>query len=400
MAGLTFPPGFLFGAAVAGHQVEGGNVNSDWWWWEHREGTPCVEPSGDACDFYHRYADDVAMLAAFGLNAFRFGIEWSRIEPAPGEFSAATLGHYRRVLEACRTHGVTSVLTFQHFTLPRWVQEAGGFASPDFPRRFERFVDRAAASLGDLIGYACTINEPQGLGLSGYVTGINPPGIRDDLDAARRAADHLLEAHRLAVIAIRKHTDAPVGLTLAMPDIQYEDGATPGDHGIEVESAINDRFLDLARHDDFVGVQTYTRVRIGPEGVRDPVGETTQMGWELYPQALGASIRRAARLSGVPVVVTENGVATTDDSVRIGFIEAALGEVRACLDDGIDVRGYLHWSLLDNFEWVFGYRPRFGLVEVDRQTFERRPKPSAYRLGEIARISRRGTGGGGPPPRP
>jgi beta-glucosidase len=395
----TFPAGFLFGAAVGAHQVEGGNVNSDWWWWEHKEGTPCVEPSGDACDFYHRYRDDIAMLAGLGLDAFRFGIEWARIEPAEGEFSSATLAHYHRMLDACREHGVTPILTFHHFTLPRWMHDAGGFASPRFPSLFERYCDRAAAALGDLIGYACTLNEPQGLGLSGYVLGINPPGHHGDEDGARRAADNLLEAHRLAGPAIRAHTSAPVGVTLAIPDLQYEDGAVPGDSGFEVESRITDQFLALAREDDFVGVQTYTRIRFGPEGPRSPGANwsgvsrelaesetTTQMGYEFYPQALGGAIRRAWKgAGGVPILVTENGVATIRDERRIAYMDVALREVRACLAEGIDVRGYVHWSLLDNFEWAFGYKPRFGLVAVDRETFARHPKPSATWLGEVAR---------------
>jgi beta-glucosidase len=380
--------------------------------WEHRAGTPCAEPSGDACDFYHLYAGDIAMLAGFGLNAFRFGIEWARVEPARGEFSAAALAHYRRMLESCHDHRVVAVLTFQHFTLPMWMQEAGGFASPEFPRLFERFCGRAAAALGDLIGYACTINEPQGLGLGGYVIGVNPPGRVGDHVAARRAVDHLLEGHRLAARAIREHTDAPTGITLALPDLQYEDGATPGDMGLEVESRINDEFMELARHDDFIGVQTYTRVRIGPEGPRSPGSEwsavsrelvetesVTQMGYEFHPQALGGAIRRAwTETGGIPILVTENGVATLRDERRIDYMKTALDRVVDCLQDGIDVRGYIHWSLLDNFEWVFGYRPRFGLVGVDRETLARRPKPSAYWLGELAKASRLGTGGGVPPP--
>ena len=397
-----FPRGFLFGAAVGAHQVEGGNANSDWWWWEHRQGTPCVEPSGDACDFYHRYAGDVAMLAGFGLNAFRFGIEWSRIEPAEGEFSTAELDHYRRMLEACHGQDVTPLLTFHHFTLPLWVHELGGFASPRFPELFARFCERAARSLGDLLGYACTINEPQGLGWSGYMLGINPPGVKGDERAARRAADNLLEAHRLASPAIRAHTRAPVGVTLAIPDLQYEDGATPGHTGFEVESAITDQFLELARQDDFVGVQTYTRIRIGPDGPRSPgsewsevsrdlreTDEVTQMGYEYYPRALGGAIRRAWKSTGgkVPILVTENGIATLRDERRIAFMTDALDEVAKCLQDGIDVRSYIHWSLLDNFEWAFGYGPRFGLVAVDRETFERHPKPSAHWLGEFARAN-------------
>jgi len=388
----AFPAGFLWGAAVGAHQVEGGNTNSDWWWWEHAPGTPCVEPSGDACDFYHRYRDDIAMLAGFGLNAFRFGIEWSRIEPAEGEFSVAQLDHYRRMLEACHEHGVTPILTFHHFTVPRWLHEAGGLASERFAGLFERYCDRAARALGDLIGCACTINEPQGLGWSGWVSGINPPGIKGDERTARRVSENLLEAHRLAAPAVRAHTKAPVGVTLALPDLQYENGASPGHSGIEVESGVNDEFFELARDDDFIGVQTYTRIRIGRDGPREPAetDEVTQMGYEYYPRALGGAIRRAWKSTGgrIPILVTENGIATTNDERRIAFMAEALDEVQKCLAEGIDVRSYIHWSLLDNFEWGFGYGPRFGLVAVDRETFARDPKPSAKWLGARALESR------------
>jgi beta-glucosidase len=398
-ATVRFPESFLFGAAVSAHQVEGGNTNSDWWWWEHLQSTPVHEPSGDACDFYHRYRDDIAMLASFGLNAFRFSIEWARIEPAEGEFSRAALDHYRRVLEACHEHRVMPIVTFHHFTLPKWLQDAGGFASDRFPALFERYCDRAAAALGDLIGIACTINEPAGLGSSGYLLGINPPGHEDDRDGAQRAIDNLLEAHKKGGAAIRARYRIPVGVTLAMPDLQYEDGAQPGSSSLEVESRVNDWFLEVARKDEFVGVQTYTRFRYGPDGPRSPGHDwsdttremietdvTTQMGYEDYPQALGGAIRRAARACpGLPILVTESGIATAHDVRRIAFMQAALREVQACLADGIDVRSYVYWSLLDNFEWAFGYAPKFGLVAVDRHTFSRHPKPSASWLGEVAR---------------
>lgn len=396
---LPFPDGFLFGASISAHQTEGGNVNSDWWWWEHLDSTPCREPSGDACDFYHRGAEDVALLADLGLNAFRFGIEWARIEPAEGEFSRAELDHYRRLLDACREHGVAPIVTFHHFTVPRWLHDRGGLAAPGFADLFERYCDRAAAALGDRMAFACTINEPQGLGSSGWILGINPPGHRDDHAGARRVEDNLLEAHRRGAAAIRARAGVPTGVTLAIPDLQYEDGAVPGASSLEHESRVNDRFFELARQDDFVGVQTYTRFRFGPEGPRSPgldwsdmsrelteTAETTQMGYEFCPQALGGAIRRAHRACpGVPILVTESGVATIDDARRIAYIDAALREVLACLAEGIDVRSYLYWSWLDNFEWALGYAPTFGLVAVDRATLERRPKPSAAWLGGVAR---------------
>ena len=188
-------------------------------------------------------------------------------------------------------------------------------------------------------------------------------------------------------------------MTLALPDLQYEDGAEPGNTSIELESRVAEWFLELARSDDFVGVQTYTRFRFGPEGPRSPgldwsdisrdlteTDGTTQMGYEYCPQAIGGSIRRVHQACpGVPILVTENGIATANDEKRIAYIDTALGEVLRCLAAGIDVRGYLYWSLLDNFEWAFGYVPAFGLVAVDRTTFARHPKPSASWLGSVAR---------------
>jgi beta-glucosidase len=393
----SFPDGFLFGTAQSAHQVEGGNVNSDWWAWEHAESTPCVAPSGDACDFYHRYRDDIALMAELGLNALRFGIEWARIEPEEGEFSQAAFDHYRRVLVSCRDYGLAPIVTFHHFTLPRWLQAKGGFLLDRFPALFERYCRRSAGALGDLIAYACTVNEPEGLGEGGFVLGVNPPGRKGDIDAMWRVARNVVEAHRLGAAAIRAEAGIPTGVTLALPDLQYEDGATPGEHQVERNSRVSDQFFELARDDDFVGVQTYTRNRFGPQGPRGPRVEwgkglpeetagTTQLGQEYYPQALGNTIRRAWRSTrGTPILVTESGIATAFDEKRIKYIDAAMREVLACLEAGIEVRGYFYWSLLDNFEWSLGYGPKFGMVAVDRATFARHPKPSAYWFGAVAR---------------
>jgi beta-glucosidase len=387
----------MFGTAQSAHQVEGGNVNSDWWDWEHAPGSPCREASGDACDVYHRYREDIALQAALGFDAFRFGIEWARIEPAEGEFSKAALDHYRRVLATCREFRLQPIVTFHHFTLPRWLAAGGGFLADRFPALFARYCERAASALGDLIAYACTINEPEGLGEGGWVLGVNPPGRKGDVAGMWRVAEGALEAHRRGAAAIRAACGVPTGVTLALPDLQYEDGALPGESQVELNARVSERFLELAREDDFVGVQTYTRNRFGPEGPRGPhvdweAGEfeedegTSQLGQEFYPQALGGTVRRAwERTGGTPILVTENGIATAHDEKRIRYVDAALGALLDCLAEGIDVRGYLYWSLLDNFEWSLGYRPRFGLVEVDRQSFARRPKPSAYWLGGVAR---------------
>ncbi|MER3419785.1 MAG: beta-glucosidase [Chloroflexota bacterium] len=377
---MRFPDGFLWGSAVAAHQVEGNNWASDWWAWEHVPNTPCVEPSGDACDFYHRYREDIALLAALGHRVFRFSVEWARIEPEAGEFSRAALAHYRRVLGACHDAGLIPMVTLHHFTSPRWFTERGGWEREENASFFGRYVERVMRALGDLVPYVCTINEPNIVATLGYLAGVFPPG-RRDRDARHRASDNFIAAHRLAVEAVKSGPgNAQVGLTLAMTDYQ----AVPGgeERLRQIRRVMHDIFLDAVATDasDFIGVQTYTRQRIGPEGALppEPGVETTQMGYEFWPQALEACVREAAARTRKPVIVTENGIGTADDGRRIAYIEAALRGLHRTIQDGIDVRGYLHWSAMDNFEWTRGYGPTFGLIAIDRETLTRRPKPSAY----------------------
>ena len=388
MSAGTFPDGFLWGTATAAHQVEGGNWNNDWWAWEHRVGTNCAEPSGDACDHYHRYRDDIAQLAALGFGAYRFSLEWSRIEPEEGEFSPAALDHYLRVGEACREHGLEPIVTFHHFTTPRWLAARGGWADPGTAGRFARYCARSARHLSSVLGRVCTINEPNVVATLGYKTGEFPPGERDP---ARRLAvnEVFVAAHREATGAIKSAVPAArVGLTLSMRDFQPHGGGEAA--LVALREPMQDVFLEACRGDDFVGVQTYTRVRVGPAGPLppEPGVELTAMGYEFWPEALGATIRRAwAVTGGVPVLVTENGVATDDDERRIAFIGRALAGVLAAIADGVTVEGYLYWSALDNFEWQFGYGPRFGLIAVDRASQRRSVKPSGRWLGEVARAS-------------
>ncbi len=383
----AFPDGFLWGTATAAHQVEGGNWNNDWWAWEHQPGSGCAEPSGDACDHWHRWPEDVRMLAGLGFGAYRFSLEWSRIEPEDGEFSLAALDHYRRMCAGCWEAGLEPVVTFHHFTTPRWVAARGGWADPATADRFARFCERAARHLGDLAGRACTINEPNIVAHHGYLSGVFPPGERDP-DLRRRVAGVFADAHGKAVAAIKAGPgDPPVGLTLAMSDWQAVSGGEARRDALRQQD--EQVFLEAARDDDFIGVQTYTRRRVGPDGMLDPEPGVarTIMGYENWPQALGATIRRAAEVTGVPVLVTENGVATAEDAERITFVRRALQAVLGCLADGVDVRGYIYWSALDNFEWSRGYGPTFGLVAVDRATQVRTPKPSAAWLGGVARAN-------------
>ena len=387
MPGITFPDSFLWGTATAAHQIEGGNVNNDWWEFEHDPTSGCVEPSGDACDSFHRYPEDVALVAELGFSFYRFSLEWSRIEPEEGEFSRSALDHYRRMAATCREHGVTPMVTYHHFTHPQWLAAAGTWEAPHAADRFARFCERATAHLGDLIGMAGTLNEPNTVATMGWRHGIFPPRVRDRhrRDVVNAA---LIDAHRKAVDAIRSGPgDFPVGLTVSMTDYQMEPG---GEAWLErIRRPTEDVFLEGTGGDDFIGVQTYTRAQVGPEGsvMPTPDARRTQMGYEFWPEALEGTIRRAWDMTGLPVMVTENGIGTGDDQERIEYVTRALAGVRRCLDDGIDVRGYTYWSLLDNFEWILGYGPTFGLVEVDRQTFERRPKPSAEWLGSVARAN-------------
>ena len=390
-----FPPDFLWGSSTAAHQVEGGNWANDWWAWEHAPGTTAIEPSGDAIDHFHRYPEDFAQLASLGHNAHRLSLEWSRIEPEPGEWSAAALDHYRRVLACLGENGLTGLVTLHHFTLPRWFAERGGWTAPGAVARFERYCERVAGALGDLMPYACTVNEPQIVALFGYREGTFPPGVQH-AGQWRRAGRALLEAHRAAVRALGAGRGAPkAGVCLQLPALEP---ARPEDPGcVAAYEALRAEMVDLyldglegPERGDFVGVQYYTRMRVDPAvpgGFGPPPAEAplTLMGWELHPDGLHAALRDAARV-GLPVLVTENGIATADDEDRVAYLESHLGALKRALDEGIDVRGYIHWSSWDNFEWAEGYRPTFGLVGIDREDGLRRVvRPSAEAFGRVAR---------------
>jgi len=404
MREFIFPKDFMWGAATAAHQVEGNNINTESWVLEHLPETIYAEPSGDAIDHYHRYPTDIALLAQLGFNSYRFSMEWARIEPEEGEFSYAELEHYRRMLATCHEHGIKPVLTFHHFTSPRWLMRDGGWLDKKTPERFARYCERASKHLGDLISAACTVNEPNLPMLlakmlpfnfqetpfwnsAAQAFGVSPDRLGLFQFVARpQMREIIFAAHRRAFDALHSGPgNFPVGLTLALVDIQ----AAVGGEGkaSEFRKDIADDYLEQLHADDFVGVQTYARMLIGPDGVIPPGEnvEKNQMGEEFYPEAIGGTIRHAARVTGIPIIVTENGFSTTDDSRRLEYFQRALRSVASCLEAGIDVRGYICWSAFDNFEWNSGYTPKFGIIEVDRKTQQRTPKPSAYWLGSVAR---------------
>ncbi|HEX4736885.1 MAG TPA: family 1 glycosylhydrolase [Allosphingosinicella sp.] len=402
-----FPRGFLWGTAISAYQSEGNNTNSDAWVTENVRPTLFKERSGDACDSYHRFAEDIGIAARLGFNCYRLGIEWARIEPGEGFFSNAELDHYARVLETCVAHGLKPVVTFNHFTVPIWFAARGGFETPDSPEIFARFCRKAAEHLGGLMHLATTFNEANIQLLLQVMPGLSGArgAARPMMEAAARAMNAprfsrlayadpavvtplMQEAHRRGYAAIKAARPVlPVGLTLTTQDIQ---AIGPKSLASVYRDRLYGDWVQVARsHADFIGVQTYTRILVDATGpIAPPAGsELTLSGYEYYPAALANTIRWAHGAIGKPIYVTENGIATRDDSRRIAFIDAALSGVRQCLEEGIPVHSYLYWSLLDNFEWTSGYGVPFGLVAVDRQTFRRTLKPSALHLGAIARAN-------------
>jgi beta-glucosidase len=395
--GTDFPADFLWGAATSAHQVEGGNVNNDWWDFEHDPSSCARESSHDGIDHFHRCVDDFALLRSLGHNAHRLSLEWSRIEPAPGEFSRSAVAHYRRVLTALVEAGLIGFVTLHHFTLPRWFAARGGWLAPDAIATFSRYCQHVAAELGDLMPYVCTINEPQMVALHGYLEGYHPPGVTNPI-LWKRVGRVLLTAHQAAVRAVRGESDrSMVGLAVQLPLLARvrNDEACQALYRT-MQHEIVDRYLDgLTGPDrgDWLGVQYYRKQWVDPASptlfADPPAGSSlTQMGWASYPDGLRQVLHRAAQ-TGLPLFVTENGIATEDDAERIDYLETHLAAVAEARNEGVDVRGYLHWSAFDNFEWCEGYGPKFGLIAIDHdKNFDRVPKLSAYAFANVARTGR------------
>ena len=421
---MNFPKNFLIGASTAAHQVEGNNVHSDDWLQEQMPHSSFTEPSGDACDHYHRYAEDIQLLADAGLNAYRFSIEWARIEPEEGQFDDREIEHYRGMIRCCREHSVEPIITLHHFTSPAWLIRKGGWEAESTVEYFRRYASYVAGHLGDEINYICTINEANmGLQLAAIAkrfrmmaeqmkkaegtvqVGINFKKMMENMKFAamenaqafgtpqpqtfvspRTPEGDLLVflAHQAAKAAIKAiRPEIKVGITLSMHDLQ----ALPGGEAF-AGTAWDEEFrhyLPYIQQDDFLGVQNYTRTQYGPQGqLPVPQGvELTQMDYEFYPEALEHVIRKVHEDFQGDLIVTENGIATADDTRRAEFIRRALAGVERCVKDGIPVKGYCHWSLLDNFEWQKGYSMTFGLIAVDRATQQRAPKPSLAYLGSF-----------------
>jgi beta-glucosidase len=383
--------------------------------------TPTVfkEPSGKACNNWELWREDVGLATGLGMTAYRFSVEWARVEPEEGVFDDAALDHYEAIVDEVVAQGMAPVVTFNHFTCPHWFALRGSWLDPKAPELFARYCERLMDRFGDRIAYAVTLNEPNlphvlsWFGLPDFVRDLE----RQTLVAAAQAAgvdsyrlanvvvpeeiqameDGLAAGHRAARTAIKaKRADLPVGLSLAIMDDVVVDGAGP---------AVRDRkraecyqpWLELARDDDFVGVQNYERIVYDGEGqVAPPEGaELNQMGSVIDPRSLAGAVTYAHTISGVPVLVTEHGMSTADDRQRAAFIEPSLAGLLDAMEDGVPVLGYCHWTLVDNFEWIFGYGHQLGLHELDRETYARTPKPSARVYAGIARAHALGSGASG-----
>jgi beta-glucosidase len=422
MSELVFPAGFMWGTALSAYQTEGGNSNSDWWEWELRPGTPCKEPSGTAIDAYNRYGHDIALVAGLGFNTYRFSVEWARIEPSEGVFDERELEHYRRMVDAMRKSKLTPIATLNHFTLPIWLAKKGGWLADATPALFERYVRRVVEAFGDSVDWYNPLNEAGVVAFGGYMGALGfPPGTRGVANW-KRAARGLIAGHSRARAAIKElRPNAQVGQTISMTEWESNAG---GRAAMEYARRMSeDIYLEASADDDYVGVNTYSRVRlemprlagllakgalaVGPiEGLvlartvaaqkKDgftvdprPNIRRTQMGYEFRPQAIAATVRRVAEMfPGKAILVSEHGVATLDDAERIEFITEGLKALHPLIGQGIPLRGYIHWSAFDNFEWDVGYSMKFGLIAVDRETQERHPRPSARFLGKVSRANR------------
>lgn len=427
---MKLPENFLIGAATAAHQVEGNNIHSDLWAMEHMKHTSFIEPSLDAVDHYNRYEKDIKLMADAGLNAYRFSIEWARIEPEEGHFDSEAVDHYKAVIACCKKYGIEPFVTLHHFSSPKWLISKGGWEASTTPEDFAHYVRFIIGELGSELHYICTINEANmgiqvaaiaerykrqmmaqmqaaqsgGNSADGSVqVGINLQKMMEGQKAATaenlevfgvekvenftsmrtREGDLLiLKAHELAKKEIKAlYPDIKVGLTLSLHDIQpQEDGMERAKKEWDEEFM---HYLPYIKDDDFLGVQNYTRSLIGADGqLPNPDGaELTQMNYEFYPEALEHVLRKVAKDFHGDLYVTENGIATADDTRRVAFIDTALKGIVSCINDGLPVKSYFHWSLLDNFEWQKGYSMTFGLIAVDRSTQTRHPKESLSFLG-------------------
>ena len=383
---LKFPAGFLWGSATSAYQVEGGIENSDW---------SKAYPAGKACDQYNRYEEDFDIAKQLGQNAYRLSLEWSRIEPTEGQFNEKEIDHYRKVLGALQKRGIKPFVTLHHFSNPVWFAEKGGWANSKSPEYFERFVAYVMDELGQEARYWITINEPFIYTGNAYIAGAFPPKKKNAL-VGLQVAGNLARAHKRAYAAIkRKRPDAQVGI--AKNNNFFE--AYKNQFASRIVAAIakniwNFWFLNQIKgYQDFIGLNYYFHNRIhvrfsNPKNwfFQNEDKTVSDIGWEIYPEGLYHIVKEVKRFQK-PIYILENGIADADDNQRSDFLREHLMWLHKAMKEGADVKGYFHWSLLDNFEWAEGFTKRFGLVHVDFQTLRRTTRPSAKVYAEICKTN-------------
>lgn len=409
-----FPRGFLWGASTSSHQVEGGNDGNDWWDWE--QAGRVRETSGAACDHYRRFREDFDLARSLNHNAHRFSLEWSRIEPAEGRFSDEGLAHYSDVIDALIERGIEPIMTAHHYTLPRWLAAKGGWESPEIEKYFMRYIARVADAYAGRVRWWITINEPVVHTFKSYIIGQWPPG-EESYPTAFNVVRHMMRAHVRAYHAIHeRRDDAMVSVAKhALALAPCDPGRWRDRLSVRVRSYLfNHMFYDAVfkgalrvpglfwerlpagRTLDFIGLNYYTRDFVRNAGFSIPglignlctiaqhrmISKRNDLGWEVYPEGLARFLHEFHKYD-LPILITENGIPEETDDDRWVFIFMHLWQVARAIADGVDVVGYLHWSLLDNYEWADGYAARFGLVGVDFETQERTVRDSARRYANI-----------------
>ncbi len=399
---IQFPKDFLWGAATAAYQVEGGNDRADWWRWEKKAGK---ENSGVACRHYDLYELDFDLAKGLGHNTHRFSVEWSRIEPEEGKFSAAALKHYGDVLRALRARQIEPVVTLHHFTNPVWFADLGGWLNKRSVDYFLRYAEHVVRALAPQARFWITINEPTIYFTHAYGFGAWPP---QEKSFRRMLAvkNHLAAAH---IKTYRRIHKVYKELNLPKPSVSI---AQHMQAFVPCTPSVKNKFAAFLRHKmfnlglidqftrhralDFIGLNYYSRQRVELEkwGLRNlamdvcksdhhPVKKNS-LGWDIYPEGLRDLLVKLKKYK-LPVMITENGICTADDSARWDYITGHLRAIRQAMEEGVRVTGYLYWSLLDNFEWDKGFGPRFGLIAMDYKTQQRTVRESAVKFREVCR---------------
>jgi len=397
----------LWGSATSSHQVEGDNTNNDWWEWEQSGHT---QPSGKACDHYNRFRDDFRLAKELGHNTHRFSIEWSRVEKEEGVWDQAEWDHYKAVVDELIKLDIEPIVSLNHFTLPLWLSRKDSWLNNDIVPLFGRYAVKAIEELGSRVRYWIAMNEPNILALLGYVEGKWPPckrSLPEGLKVLKNMRKSHIEAYGLM------HEKAREEPGIKPPQIGIAKAVTafhPCRHSSRLDRLStylrgkfhNHVFISSSKKSlDFIGLNYYFRqfIHHARPFIRNPIGEVcsythhknagklTDMGWEIYPEGLYEVIQSFIRYK-LPILITENGLATTDDALRQRYIRDHLKQLLRSIEEGAPVKGYLHWSLLDNFEWADGYRPRFGLINVDYATQKRTVTDAARYYSSIIRTGR------------